>query len=369
MDKLINFNQTDITAPLLARLHKTVPKPMRIMEVCGTHTMAIQRSGLPAVLPPEIELISGPGCPVCVTAASHINAMVDLAFQEKTQLVIFGDLFRVPGNNGSLADARAGGGKINIVYSPMDALIIARNNPLDEIIFIGIGFETTSPAIAATIIAARRRNIKNFSVFSTCKCLMPALTALFADDTVEIDGLICPGHVSTIIGTEAYEVFRTKFHLPCVITGFETADLLLGLNMISSQIINKEAKIENAYPRAVGTHGNKRALKIIDEIFEPVASNWRGLGNIDKSGLKIRSEYEEFDSETRFNIELKDEKEINGCRCGDILKGKLKPDQCHLFGQKCSPTNPVGPCMVSSEGSCAALYQYGRKIIRQPDHE
>lgn len=369
MDELNRFTLAQITDPLLARLHKTVKKPMRIMEVCGTHTMAIQRSGLPAVLPPEIDLISGPGCPVCVTSTSHINALLDLVQQDKVRLAIFGDLLRVPGHDGSLADARARGKRIDIIYSPMDALEIARQNPREDIILAGIGFETTSPAIAATIISGQRQNIKNFSVFSTGKQLIPALTALFDDETVEIDALICPGHVSTIIGSDAYRVISHKFKLPCVITGFETGDLLLGLNRICSQIMKEEAIVENAYPRAVTTSGNQRALAMIHEVFRPVATNWRGLGLINDSGLAIRSKYSEFASEHRFQINLVDEKEINGCRCGDILKGKLKPAECPLFADRCSPTNPVGPCMVSSEGSCAAHYQYGITNNREQPHD
>ncbi len=355
------FRDSTLAKPLVAELKRSVTKPLRVMEVCGSHTMAIFRNGIRSILPEGLELISGPGCPVCVTSAPHMDAFIAMADQPGVRLTIFGDLFRVPGTNGSLANASSRGAKIDIVYSSMDALDIAKNNPNDLVVFLGVGFETTTPGIAATIMAAKVQNISNFTVFSTHKVMPPPLQALLADPNLKIDGLLCPGHVSSIIGAGAYQPLVDKYNLACVVAGFETTDLLNGLILLSRQIGSGDIKVENTYPRAVTWEGNPRARKMVDEIFEPTDTEWRGLGVIPGSGLAIREKYGEFDAENRLNITLPEAQEAKGCRCGEILKGKNTPPDCPLFDTRCTPSNPIGPCMVSSEGTCAAYHKYGRE--------
>jgi hydrogenase expression/formation protein HypD len=353
------FRDSSLAKPLVAQLQKAVTKPLRIMEVCGSHTMAIFRNGLRSILPEGFELISGPGCPVCVTSAPHMDAFISMADLPGVRVAIFGDLFRVPGSSGSLAHASSRGAKVDIVYSPMDALDLAIKHPEDTVVFLGVGFETTTPGIAATIMSAKVRNVPNFVVFSTHKVMPPPLIALLDDPELKIDGLLCPGHVSSIIGAGAYQPLVDKYGLACVVAGFETADLLNGLILLARQVGSGNVKVENTYPRAVSWEGNPRAQKMVYEIFEPADMNWRGLGVIPASGLTIRKEYEEFDAEKRFNITLPEAEEAKGCLCGEILKGKNTPPQCPLFDVRCSPANPIGPCMVSSEGTCAAYHKYG----------
>jgi hydrogenase expression/formation protein HypD len=353
------FRDSSLAKPLVAQLQKAVTKPLRIMEVCGSHTMAIFRNGLRSILPDGFELISGPGCPVCVTSAPHMDAFISMADLPGVRVAIFGDLFRVPGSSGSLAHASSRGAKVDIVYSPMDALDLAIKHPEDTVVFLGVGFETTTPGIAATIMSAKVRNVPNFVVFSTHKVMPPPLIALLDDPELKIDGLLCPGHVSSIIGAGAYQPLVDKYGLACVVAGFETADLLNGLILLARQVGSGNVKVENTYPRAVSWEGNPRAQKMVYEIFEPADMNWRGLGVIPASGLTIRKEYEEFDAEKRFNITLPEAEEAKGCLCGEILKGKNTPPQCPLFDVRCSPANPIGPCMVSSEGTCAAYHKYG----------
>lgn len=353
------FRDSALAKPLLAELEKSCTRPLRVMEVCGSHTMAIFRNGIRSILPDGFELISGPGCPVCVTSASHMDAFIAMADQPGVRVAIFGDLFRVPGSTGSLANASSRGAKVDIVYSPMDALDLAAANPRDLVVFLGVGFETTTPGIAATIKAAKLRKINNFTVFSTHKVMPPPLTALLDDPELQIDGLLCPGHVSSIIGAGAYQVLVDKYHLACVVAGFETVDLLNGLILLARQVANGTPAVENTYPRAVSWEGNPRALKMVAEIFEPVDMEWRGLGVIPESGLRIRPDYSEFDAEKRLDVVLPEAEEAKGCRCGEILKGKSSPPECPLFNTRCTPANPIGPCMVSSEGTCAAYQKYG----------
>lgn len=361
MKYLDEFRDKSLAAPLLEELRRSVTKPFRVMEVCGTHTMSIFRSGLRTLLPDGIELISGPGCPVCVTSASHIDAILAMAEQENTRIALFGDLFRVPGSNGqTLANASSRSAKVDIVYSPMDSLDLARKYPDDLIVFLGVGFETTTPGIAATILAAKNGDIDNFGVFSTHKVMPPPLLALLDDPELQIDGLLCPGHVSSIIGASAYQPLAEKYGLACVVGGFEPADILQALILLARQIGKGEARVENAYTRAVRWEGNSRAQQMVSTIFEPVDMEWRGLGMIPLSGLAIRKEYSHYDAEKRLNIQLIPATEPKGCHCGEILKGKELPSQCPLFGNRCTPGNPIGPCMVSSEGTCAAFYRYAQ---------
>ena len=360
MKHLDEYRDRSLVKPLVEELQKAVTKPLRVMEVCGSHTMAIFRNGLRSILPEGMELVSGPGCPVCVTSASHMDAFIAMADHPGVRVTIFGDLFRVPGTHTSLAQASSRGAQVDIVYSPMDALDLAIQNPDQLVVFLGVGFETTTPGIAATILAAKTRNVKNFVVFSTQKTMPAPMEALLSDPNLKIDGLLCPGHVSSIIGAGAWEPLAQKYHLACVIGGFETADLVKSLILLARQVGNNDIKVENVYPRAVAWEGNLRAQKMVEEIFEPTDMDWRGLGRIPASGLKIREKYSEFDAEVRLNIILPKAEEPKGCMCGNILKGMSTPRECPLFDTRCNPANPIGPCMVSSEGTCAAYHKYGR---------
>jgi hydrogenase expression/formation protein HypD len=355
------YRDSSLAKPLVEELQTAVTKPLRIMEVCGSHTMAIFRNGLRSILPKGMELVSGPGCPVCVTSASHMDAFISMAALPNVRVTIFGDLFRVPGSDKSLAEASSQGAKVDIVYSPMDALELAVQNPSELVVFLGVGFETTTPGIGATILAANNRNIDNFVVFSTQKVMPAPMEALLSDPALQIDGLLCPGHVSSIIGAGAWEPLAKKYNLACVVGGFETADLLKGLIMLARQVGNNDIKVENVYPRAVAWEGNRRAKEMVEEIFEPTDMDWRGLGRIPLSGLKIRNKYARFDAEVRLNITLPESCEPKGCLCGNILKGMNNPRECPLFDTRCSPATPIGPCMVSSEGTCAAYHKYGRE--------
>lgn len=360
MKHLDEYRDLELVKPLVEELRRAVTKPLRVMEVCGSHTMAIFRNGLRSILPEGMELVSGPGCPVCVTSAPHMDAFIAMADRPGVRVAIFGDLFRVPGTNGSLANASARGARVDLVYSPMDALELAKQHPEETVVFLGVGFETTTPGIAATIMAAKVQQVNNFVVFSTQKTMPPPLIALLDDPELKIDGLLCPGHVSSIIGAGAYEPLAKKYGLACVVAGFETADLVKGLIILARQVASGNIMVENVYPRVVSWEGNPRAQKMVDEIFEPADMEWRGLGVIPGSGLKIRAAYADFDAQVRFDIELPPAQEAKGCMCGQILKGIATPRECPLFSTRCSPANPIGPCMVSSEGTCAAYHKYGQ---------
>lgn len=327
-----------------------------IMEVCGSHTMAISRYGLRQIMPKNIRLISGPGCPVCVTAQNEIDSIIELANKNVT-IATFGDLIRVPGNRSSLQVERAAGKDVKVFYSPIDALQYARENPTKEVVFIGIGFETTIPTVAVTIRAAKAQNIKNYSVYCLHKTMPEALRALLVGGS-NVQGFLLPGHVSTITGKDIYKFLADEYGVSGVISGFEAKDILLSIIMLLRNY--KKPSIEIQYKRVVRDEGNIEAQKIIDEIFEPCDSTWRGLGKIKSSGLKIKAKYSDFDAALKFGIKPVGENvEAKGCRCGDVLKGFIIPHECPLFGKACTPENPVGPCMVSSEGSCAAFYKYG----------
>lgn len=331
-------------------------EPIKIMEVCGSHTMAISRYGLRQILPENIKLISGPGCPVCVTAQNEIDASISLASQGVT-IATFGDLVRVPGNNSSLQEERAKGRDVRVFYSPLDALDYAMANPSKEVVFIGIGFETTIPSVALTIKEAYTKKIKNYSVYCLHKTMPKALEALVVNGS-DIQGFLLPGHVSAITGSTIYNFLVDKYKIGGVVSGFEASDILMSVVMILKNL--EDPKIEIQYKRVVKDDGNIEAQKLIEEVFEDSDAEWRGLGMIEGSGLKIREKYSEYDAEKKFNIKKPNSgTEIKGCRCGDVLKGIITPKQCPLFGKACTPVNPIGPCMVSSEGSCAAYYKYG----------
>lgn len=362
MKHLDEYRDIDLVKPLVEELKQSITKPLRVMEVCGSHTMAIFRNGLRSILPEGMELVSGPGCPVCVTSASHMDAFISMADKPGVRVAIFGDLFRVPGTHGSLANASSRGAKVDVVYSSMDALEIARKNPDELVVFLGVGFETTTPGIAATIMAAKNGNVSNFVVFSTQKTMPAPMDALLSDPELKIDAILCPGHVSSIIGAGAWQPFAERYNLACVVAGFETADLLKSLILLARQVATGKPKVENTYQRVVSWEGNPRAQKMVYEIFEEADMDWRGLGVIPNSGLKIRDKYAEFDAQVRLDVELPEAEEPKGCMCGQILKGISNPKECPLFNTRCTPANPIGPCMVSSEGTCAAYYKYGQDI-------
>nr|MBF0223759.1 hydrogenase formation protein HypD [Desulfobulbaceae bacterium] len=359
MEWIQAFRNTDAALTLAKKLHSLNLHPIRLMEVCGTHTMAIAQNGIRELMPPAITLTSGPGCPVCVTAVQEIDTFVAASRIDNTIITTFGDLIKVPGSTSSLIKEMGTKAVVKIVYSALDALDIARKNPDKEIIFLGVGFETTTPTIAAAILQAAASNIDNFSVISAHKLMPPALQALASDPEVHINGLLCPGHVSIMIGAAAYLPFVKKYNIPCVIAGFEAVDILHGIVMLAQQCINNEpAKVEISYQRAVYEKGNSKAMAIMYQVFEPCSAEWRGIGTIDDSGLKIRSEFEKFDSVKKFNLPQVKGKDTPGCQCGKVLKGIFMPPDCKLFKKACRPDHPVGPCMVSSEGSCAAYYRY-----------
>ncbi|MDR2108479.1 MAG: hydrogenase formation protein HypD [Coriobacteriales bacterium] len=348
-----------LTARLLAaRPEISAERPLRLMEVCGTHTVAIARAGLRELLPPEISLISGPGCPVCVTANRDIDRLIACTRLPHVTVATFGDMLRVPGSSSSLALRKAEGAAVEVVYSPLDALKHAVEDPGRQIVFAGVGFETTTPLIAATIKRAAAGQVSNFSVLAMQKQVPPAIAALLADPEVALDALILPGHVSTILGTEPYRFIASEHGIPGVITGFEPADILWGIAQLLRQLWRRTPEIQIAYERGVRPEGNPVARVAIAEVFEPADAIWRGLGAIPRSGSQIRSTYTAYDAAHRFELEVEQTVEPRGCRCGEVLRGVLAPDHCALFGRACTPQDPIGPCMVSSEGSCAAYFRY-----------
>jgi hydrogenase expression/formation protein HypD len=329
-------------------------KQIKIMEVCGSHTMAIGHWGIRKLLPSSIRLISGPGCPVCVTPSSLIDELIKL---KNVTIATFGDLIRVPGKEKTLEQARASGLPVEMVYSPLDALKLAEKK---EVVLVGIGFETTIPGIAQTIYLAAKQQQHNFSVFPAFKLVPPALDALLSAGDVELDGFLLPGHVSVIIGSESYNLLPDKFGIGGVVAGFEPWDILRAIQLITEQITKNKPKIVNEYSRVVSNAGNRFARQIIEEVLQVEDALWRGLGWIPDSGLGIREEYADFDASRKYNIVLQDEKGNSGCRCSEVLKGQIIPPDCPLFARTCTPAYPIGPCMVSSEGSCAAYYKYER---------
>jgi hydrogenase expression/formation protein HypD len=333
-------------------------RPIIIMEVCGSHTNAIGRFGIRGLLPENIRLISGPGCPVCVTAVRDVDAALFLAARPGVIFATFGDMLRVPGTaRRSLEKQRADGADVRVIDSAMECLALARNNPDRRVVFMGIGFETTSPAAASVVRTAKKDGVLNLSVFSVHKVIPPAIDALLSDPDISVDGFMLPGHVSTILGTAAYSTVPRRGRAG-VITGFEPVDILEGILMILDQIITQDPKIEIQYGRAVKEQGNSAARKVLDEVFEPADSDWRGLGIIPGSGLVFRDQYRDFDTAAHFDVPAFESHDTSGCRCGDVLKGIISPPECPRFGTACVPRNPLGPCMVSAEGTCAAYYKY-----------
>lgn len=336
-------------------------RALTFMEVCGTHTMAIHRHGLKDVLPPSISLISGPGCPVCVTPNSFIDRGIALARTEGLIVCTFGDMMRVPGSSSSLDRERAKGHDVRVVYSPLDAVQLAQENSHRRVIFLGVGFETTAPTVAVAIQIAAQKNIRNFFVSCAHKTMPNAMAALVGDGEIELDGFICPAHVSTIIGSRPYEFLAKEYGKACVVTGFEPVDILQGLLMLVEQVVSKQQKIEIQYRRVATVEGNQKAIKLLHHVFEQCDDEWRGLGLIKGSGLKIRWQYSNQDADKNISVEVEKTVEQKGCICGLILQGKRIPPECGLFAKTCTPQNPIGACMVSSEGTCAAYYKYSRE--------
>ncbi len=340
---------------------------VKLMEVCGGHTHAIYKHGLQDLLPEHVELVHGPGCPVCVIPMGRIDDAIAIARIPGVLFATYGDMMRVPSSSGSLLDAKADGADVRFIYSPLDALTLARNNPDREVVFFAVGFETTAPSTAATLLRARDEGLRNFSVFCNHVTIIPAIKAILDSPGMQLDGFIGPGHVSTIIGLAPFEFIPREYGLPIVVTGFEPADILQSVVMILRQLTDGPVRVENQYARVVRDGGNRRAMEMLGEtmMLRPFFE-WRGLGFISQSALALRPEFAAFDAEARFavpNVRVTDPK---ACQCGEVLKGVIKPWQCKVFGAACTPETPIGSCMVSPEGACAAYYNYGRySLMRQ----
>ena len=358
MRHIQEYRDSRLSRKIIEQIAAINRQDIRIMEVCGTHTVSIFRNGIRTVLPDSVSLISGPGCPVCVTDQKEIDTAIALAGLDNTIIATFGDLIRVPGSFSSLQQEQIAGRDIRIVYSTFDAIGIARENPDKNVVFLGIGFETTAPTVAASVLAAQKTGLSNYFVFPAHKLMPPALEALMNREMVKIDGFLLPGHVSVIIGSEAYAEFFEKYRIPCAIAGFEPVDILQAVFTLMEMINTGSPRIENCYPRAVTAAGNVEAYKIMNMVFESCDAVWRGIGRISGSGLRFKKEFEAFDASSHFDVDVPAALPPNGCACGDILTGKLTPPQCPLYKKVCTPMNPVGPCMVSTEGTCAAYYKY-----------
>ena len=365
MKYIDEYRSPDLVRGLLdavAILAAGIGRDVSLMEICGTHTHAIGRHGFRRLLPKSLRLISGPGCPVCVTSVGDVDRALHLAGLPDVIFATFGDMLRVPGTGGeSLTRLRASGADIRVISSAADAVRFAVENPARQVVLMGIGFETTAPTVAAAVLSASRRGVGNVSVFSVHKTVPQVIRALIGDRSLNIDGFICPGHVSVITGVEAYEMIPQAGRA-AVITGFEPADIAEGILMLLRQIMEGRFEVAIQYARGVKEQGNARAREVMAEVFEPSDADWRGLGVIPGSGLRIRREFESFDALRRFPLPEIRSVEFNGCRCGEVLRGVISPSECGLFSKACTPASPVGPCMVSGEGTCAAYYKYERGL-------
>lgn len=333
-------------------------RQVNIMEVCGTHTVSIFRNGIRSILPKKLKLLSGPGCPVCVTDPSYIDAVLQLADRKDCLIATYGDMIRVPGKDGSL-EIKQTNANVRVIFSSEDALQLAQDNPQKIVVFIAVGFETTAPATAVVVKEAAQSDVNNFCVLSGHKLVVPAMRALLSGKNHNIDAFLCPGHVSAIIGYRAFTEIVRDFGRPCVVAGFEPIQIIEGLAEICQQLAAGRAEVKSIYNAVVTELGNTAAQKIIAECFEPADGYWRGLGLIKKSTLKLKNQYSQFDAFKKFDITESPGEDITGCRCGEVLCGLIEPPQCGLFGKNCTPQTPVGPCMVSSEGACAAFFKYG----------
>lgn len=354
------FRNKEIAEGLIQRIKKTSSRPIQLMEVCGTHTVSIFRYGIRGLLPDHIKLISGPGCPVCVTPNNDIDLAIALCRQKDVILTTFGDMLKVPGSTSSLQKEKAEGKDIRIIYSSLEALKIAKENPEKKVIFFAIGFETTSPTIAVAILQTRELAISNLFFLNSQKRIPPALYALLQSKQVRIDGLILPGHVSAILGVRPYQFIPEEFSMPAVITGFEPLDILQGISMLVRQIEKNRPEIEIQYRRIVKEEGNPIARAKIDEVFEKDDGNWRGIGAIPESGYRFREPFRQMDAR-EFKVEVEPSREHPECLCGQVLQGVKIPPECRLFKKVCHPENPIGPCMVSIEGTCHTYFKFSGK--------
>jgi hydrogenase expression/formation protein HypD len=346
------------------RLGATEQRPLQVMEVCGGHTHSIFRYGLKDLIPRNLEFVHGPGCPVCVLPMGRVDDCVSIAKQPGVIFTTFGDAMRVPGSRGSLLQARAEGADVRMVYSPLDALEIAAAHPDRHVVFFGLGFETTMPSTAMTILEAERRGVDNFSLFCNHITIVPTIKAILDSPGMGIDGFIGPGHVAMVIGAAPFEFIAQEYKRPLVISGFEPTDILQSLLMVLRQREEGSARVENQYARLVDPKGNAVALEAITQVFElREFFEWRGLGSIDHSGIRVRPEYARFDAERKFAIANASIADPKSCQCGEVLKGAIKPTQCKVFGKACTPQTPLGALMVSSEGACAAYYQFARRDV------
>jgi hydrogenase expression/formation protein HypD len=356
------FRREDVARRLADEIAALATSPAGLMEVCGGHTHAIFKFGLPDLLPPTIELIHGPGCPVCVTPRDKVDTAILLARRPEVTLATYGDMLRVPGSDSSLLIEKSAGADVRMVYSPLDALRLAQERPDRRVVFFAIGFETTAPSAAMALIKAREQSLSNFAVLSNHVLLPPMLKAILDSRDVRLDGFLGPGHVSTIIGTRPYEFVTSRYAKPFVVSGFEPLDVLQSILMLLRQIKSGRAEVEIQYSRVVKPEGNPVALRALSEVFEPCHARWRGMGTVPASGLRIRETYADWDAEALYpGLDVASEvDDPKACECGDIVRGAKKPWDCRIFGTVCTPQTPVGACMVSSEGACAAYYKYGR---------
>lgn len=357
MQYIDEYREKDEVLLIAKEINKIIKSDLYLMEVCGGHTTAMHRFGLKSILSDKLHLLSGPGCPVCVTSIGYVDQLVAYSREENVIIATLGDLVRIPGSTSSLERERSAGADIRVIYSPTEALDIAKKNRDRIVVFPGTGFETTAPISAMIILEAFSQNINNLYMYSSHKVMPPAMEAIISDRT-RLDGYICPGHVSTITGTDMYRSIATDYKVSCVVSGFEPLDLLQSIYMIIEQINSNSQRVEIQYKRAVKPEGNLKAKKIVQQVFTPRDDYWRGFGNLPLSGLKLSPAYERFDAETHVDVKVEKTIEPKGCICGKILRGQKLPVDCKLFGKICEPANPVGACMVSSEGTCAAYYKF-----------
>lgn len=354
--------ENNLSKKLAARLKGLrLEHDIRIMEVCGTHTTEFFRTGVKDLFPEGLILVDGPGCPVCVTPNDYLDRAIEIGKQHKVVIATFGDMIKVPSSYSSLAKEKAAGMDVRVVYSPMNALEIAEAEPASQVMFLSVGFETTAPAEAVTVLEAHKRGIKNFSLLSGNKLTPPAVEALLAAQEVKIDGFILPGHVSAIIGAGAWRFISERFGRPCVVAGFDAPDLIMGMLTLVDLVQHNNIETINQYTRVVREKGNTKAMEILDRVFTTSDAHWRGIGVIPGSGLEIRGEFADYDALRKFPVTPPPPKEAKGCRCGELLRGLIIPPECSLYARACTPEDPIGPCMVSMEGPCAAYYKYWSK--------
>ncbi len=367
MKYIDEFNDPDLAQRLLDDIHATVTQPWALMEVCGGQTHSIIRHGIDQLIPEQIEMIHGPGCPVCVTPLELIDKALEIASRPDVIFCSFGDMLRVPGSGRDLFRIKSQGGDVRVVYSPLDALKIARENPDREVVFFGIGFETTAPPNAMTVYQAKRLGVKNFSMLVSHVRVPPAIEAIMTSPTCRVQGFLAAGHVCSVMGTEEYPPLAERFEVPIVVTGFEPLDILEGIRLTVRQLERGEHVLENAYQRVVPAEGNPAARALLTDVFQVTDRGWRGIGVIPDSGWRLSEKYREFDAEYRFEVTGIDTEESTVCRSGEVLQGLIKPHECAAFGKECTPRNPLGATMVSSEGACAAYYLYRRLTLLEPE--